>query len=361
MIDSTPAGLRPAVTADRGGALPKVTLQDIADAVGVSRMTVSNAFNRPGKLSASLRSTIMQTATELGYGGPDPSARALARGRSGTVGLLLTDSLGEAFRDPVSTEFLVAVGDALAENSLALTLVATAGDNPPLGRDLPMDGAIVFVCDPRVDLDWLRHRGTPVVTVDQAPTSGVPAVNVDDAGGARAAAQHLVDLGHRRIGIVTVGEDLTGRIRPADQRSVGWREALRAAGVDPVVVHANPRPVTAAYDAALELLDRADRPTALLCFSDVFAAQAIRAAQDLHLDVPDDVSVVGYDDADFASTIRPALTTVRQQVGEKGRAAVTALLALIDGGKPKARTLLGTELVVRDSTAAAPARTTQPA
>ena len=103
----------------------------------------------------------------------------------------------------MSTEFLVAVGDALAERSLALTLVATAGDNPPLGQDLPMDGAIVFVCDPRVDLDWLRHRGTPVVTVDQAPTKGVPAVNVDDAGGARAAAQHLLDLGHRSIGILT--------------------------------------------------------------------------------------------------------------------------------------------------------------
>ena len=144
--------------------------------------------------------------------------------------------------------------------SLALTLVATAGDNPPLGQDLPMDGAIVFVCDPRVDLEWLRHRGTPVVTVDQTPTKGVPAVNVDDAGGARAAAQHLVDLGHRRIGIVTVGEDLTGRIRPADQRSAGWREALGAAGVEPVVAHANPRPVTAAYDAALELLDRPGPP-----------------------------------------------------------------------------------------------------
>ena len=97
--------------------MPKVTLQDIADAVGVSRMTVSNAFSRPDKLSTALRATILQTATELGYGGPDPSARALARGRSGTVGLLLTDSLGEAFRDPVSTEFLVAVGDSLAEKS----------------------------------------------------------------------------------------------------------------------------------------------------------------------------------------------------------------------------------------------------
>ena len=337
----------------------KVTLQDIADAVGVSRMTVSNAFNRPHKLSESLRATILQTAAEMEYAGPDPSARALARGRSGTVGLLLTDTLGEAFRDPVSSEFLVAVGDALAERSLALTLVATAGDSSPLGQDLPMDGAIVFVCDPRVDLEWLRHRGTPVVTVDQTPSKGVPAVNVDDAGGSRAAAQHLLDLGHRDIGILTVSPDLDGRIRPAAQRLLGWRQALAPAGVVPAFAYATPRPVTAAYDAVRTLLDRPDRPTALLCFSDVFAAQAIRAADDLGLDVPADLSVVGYDDADFASTFRPALTTVRQEVGEKGRAAVTALLSLIDGGTPKPRVLLGTELVVRDSTAAAPPRTTQ--
>ena len=308
----------------------KVTLQDIADVVGVSRMTVSNAFNRPEKLSESLRATILATATDLGYGGPDPSARALARGRAGTVGLLLTDTLGEAFRDPVSTEFLVAVGDALAEVSLALTLVSTAGDNPPLGRDLPMDGAIVYVCDPaKVDLEWLRRRGTPVVTVDQVPTPGVPAVNVDDVGGARAAARHLLDLGHRRIGVVTLGGTEVGDNQPAVQRGLGWREALAGAGIEPLEARADFRPVTAAYDAARDLLARPDRPTALLCFSDVFAAQAVRAASDLGLRVPEDLSVVGYDDADFAPTFRPALTTVRQQVRDKGRAAVAALTAAI--------------------------------
>jgi DNA-binding LacI/PurR family transcriptional regulator len=210
------------------------------------------------------------------------------------------------------------------------------------------------VCDPRVDLDWLQHRGTPVVTVDQTPTKGVPAVNVDDAGGARAGAEHLLGLGHRRIGVITVGQDLDGRIRPAGQRWAGWHKALAAAGVEPVVAHAGPRPDTAAYFAAKELLDRPDCPTALLCFSDVYAAHAIRAAEDLGLRVPEDLSVVGYDDADFASTFRPALTTIRQDVGAKGRAAVTALTALIDGRAPKARTVLRTELVVRDSTAVAP-------
>ena len=212
----------------------KVTLQDIADVVGVSRMTVSNAFSRPEKLSEALRETILATATDLGYGGPDPSARALARGRTGTVGLLLTDTLGDAFRDPVSTEFLVSVGDALAERSLALTLVPTTGEDSPLGGNLPMDGAIVYVCDPtRVDVAWLQRRGTPVVTVDQVPTPGVPAVNVDDASGARAAAQHLLDLGHRRIGIVTLAGESDVENQPAAQRGLGWGEVLRAGASTP--------------------------------------------------------------------------------------------------------------------------------
>jgi DNA-binding LacI/PurR family transcriptional regulator len=338
-----------------GGDVGKVTLQDIADVVGVSRMTVSNAFNRPDKLSEALRRRILETAGELGYGGPDPSARALARGRSGAVGLLLTDTLAEAFRDPVSAAFLVAVGDALAGHSLALTLVSTTGEGP-VSREVPMDGAIVYVCDPlRVDLEELRRRGVPVVTVDQTPAPGVPAVTVDDVSGARAAAQLVVDLGHRRVGLLTlapVGEldSLT-----AVDRGVGWREPLAAVGVEPVEARADFRPTSAAYDAARSLLERPDRPTALLCFSDVFAAQAVRAAADLGLRVPEDLSVVGYDDADFAETFRPALTTVRQEVGAKGQAAVAALTALIDGREPeRMRTELPTRLVVRESTGPAP-------
>ncbi len=338
-----------------GGDVAKVTLQDIADVVGVSRMTVSNAFNRPDKLSEAMRTRILETAGEFGYGGPDPSARALARGRSGTVGLLLTDTLAEAFRDPVSAAFLVAVGDALAAQSLALTLVSTTGDGP-VSREVPMDGAIVYVCDPlRVDLEELRRRGVPVVTVDQTPAPGVPAVTVDDVSGARAAAQHVVDLGHRRVGLLTLAplgelDSLT-----AVDRGRGWREPLSAVGVEPVEVRADFRPASAAYEAARSLLERPDRPTALLCFSDVFAAQAVRAACDLGLRVPEDLSVVGYDDADFAETFRPALTTVRQEVDAKGQAAVAALTALIDGREPEQmRTELPTRLVVRESTGLAP-------
>ncbi len=182
----------------------RVTLQTIADRVGVSRMTVSNAFSKPDQLSAALREKVLAAADELGYVGPDPAARALARGTSGAIGILMTDSLSYAFTDEVSTGFLGAIADELAPTGLALTLLASTvrSDKVP-ARDVPMDGALVYSCGlDSTAVDWLIRRGLPIVYVDQIPVPGIPSINVDDKGGARAAAQHLVDLGHRRVAIV---------------------------------------------------------------------------------------------------------------------------------------------------------------
>ena len=341
----------------RGADVGKVTLQHVADAVGVSRMTVSNAFSRPEKLSAALRERILETSAELGYAGPDPSARALARGRAGTVGLVMTSSVGEAFADAVASEFIAEVGDALSEGHHALTLVSTRGDAGVDPATLPMDGAILYICEEEHlgYVESLRRRGTPIVTVDQEPVAGVPAVNVADFEGSRAAAQHLIDLGHRRIGVLTWAGFKASAAPPAVERERGWREACQVAGIEPLVVRTSHSPPEAAYDAARELLDREDRPTGVLCMSDVVAAQTVRAAADLGLRVPEDLSVVGYDDATFAATLRPSLTTVRQSLRDKGRAAVGALDALIAGGQPEMRILIDTELVVRESSGPAPA------
>ena len=345
----------------------KVTLQSIADEVGVSRMTVSNAFSRPEKLSAELRERILAVADALGYVGPDPAARALARGRTGTVGLLITGRLSEQASDPVATEFLVSVADALSDHGLALTLItAGVGGETVPARDVPMDGALVYVCEPEsTDLAWLRRRDLPLVTVDQEALPGHPSINVDDRAGARAAAQHLVDLGHRRVGLLNLHPIQGGALDetptdapwnpPASERDAGWRAALAGAGIDPAVELAPFRPVTAAYDAARRLLERPDRPTGLLCFSDVYAAQAMRAAESLGLRVPQDVSVVGFDDSSLATAVHPTLTTVSQPVSDKGRLAVAALLDSMGAtGPDPARTVLPTSLVVRESTAPPP-------
>ena len=257
-------------------AVGRVTLQTLADKVGVSRMTVSNAFSRPDQLSASLRVKILAAAEELGYVGPDPSGRALARGTTGAVGILLTDAVQTAFADDVATSFLGAIADELAPTGLALTLLPTVevGDRVP-ARDVAMDGALVYHCDPTSPaLQWLLRRKLPLVFVDQYPSPDIPSINVDDRGGARRAAQHLVDLGHRRIGILTAGVvgphglvqadgDEVQAYAPAN-RMLGWRDVLDPAGVIPVVLrlrHSTDDETNTALDQLLDAvgLDEAVR------------------------------------------------------------------------------------------------------
>jgi DNA-binding LacI/PurR family transcriptional regulator len=350
--------------------VPRVTLQTIADDVGVSRMTVSNAFSRPDQLSEALRLRILDAASRLGYAGPDPAARALARGTTGAVGVLLTSSLRYAFADEVATGFLAAVADEVAPTGLALTLLSSTavGDAIP-ARDVAMDGAVVYSCDPGVSaIDWLSRRDLPLVFVDQEPTDGVACINVDDRGGARAAAQHLVDLGHRHVAVMTAAlgsgagvlADPLGDARTTKhvsrERLQGYLDALGAAGITPVVHRQLHSDDEEAYVAALGLLRRDPRPTGVLCFSDVLAHGAVRAAEQLGLDVPGDVSVVGFDDSPLARRLRPQLTTVHQDVTEKGRLAAAELRSAMAhhgaGAADRARrVVLPTELVVRDSTA----------
>jgi len=347
--------------------MARVTLQTIADRVGVSRMTVSNAFSRPDQLSADLRGRILTAAEELGYAGPDPSARALARGTTGAVGVLLTDSLRDAFADEVATTFLGAIADELAPTGLALTLLAAAEQADVLpARDVPMDGALVYSCSgDSAAVDWLKRRKLPLVYVDQVPATGIPSINIDDRSGAREAAQHLVDLGHRRVGIVLANIDGPAAI-VADassaenhvirQRMLGWLDALHDAGIEPTVVQDGESDDDADFAAGRLLLDMEDRPTGVLCFSDVLAYRVVQTAYGRGLDVPGDLSVVGYDDNPLAKRMRPALTTVRQDIAAKGHAAAAALTAAIDRARTGApsrirHVLLPTELIVRDSTA----------
>jgi DNA-binding LacI/PurR family transcriptional regulator len=348
----------------------RVTLQTIADQVGVSRMTVSNAFSRPDQLSAAMRETILDAARKLGYAGPDPAARNLARGTTGAIGILLTSSLRYAFDDDVATGFLGTIAGELAPTGMAITLLSSSsvGDMIP-ARDVPMDAALVYSCDPTMTaVDWLTRRNLPMVFVDQEPTTGVTSINVDDRGGARAAAQHVVDLGHVRVGIMTAAlggtpgfvddpaADAQGSKFVSRERLLGYLDALIPAGITPVVHRQLNSDDEEGHQAALELLGRPDRPTAVLCFSDVIASGVIRAAEELGLGVPDDLSVVGFDDSPLARRLRPQLTTVRQDIAEKGRTSAVQLRRVMEakrsGTKARAKhVVLPTELVVRDSTA----------
>lgn len=346
----------------------KVTLQSIADRLGVSRMTVSNAFSRPDQLSSALRERILAEASALGYLGPDPAARSLATGTTGSIGVLWSADLRHALTDEVSARFLGAVADELAPAGLALTILPAGVDGPVVpARDVAIDGAIAFSCDPELAaLDLLRQRGMPLVYVDvDAPRSAV-SVTIDDREGARAAAQHVIDLGRRRIALLTSGfsdvvETVPGpprrpvtRTRVQTERYAGWLDALDAAGLVPLVVN-EPNTYGGARSAAALLFAGPEPPDAVCCLTDVAAQSVLSAAEDAGLRVPEDVAVVGFDDHPLALRTRPTLTTIRQDVDAKGRAAVTALLALLarrtDPTVPMPSSVrLGVDLIVRGST-----------
>jgi DNA-binding LacI/PurR family transcriptional regulator len=360
------SGHRPAGGALYGVDVPRVTLQTIADRVGVSRMTVSNAFSRPDQLSPTLRRRILDAAQELGYAGPDPTARALAKGTTGAIGILLTDSLRYAFTDLVAGGFLGAIAEELAPTGLAITLLTSAGSGDLIpARDVAMDGALIYSCDPTSPaVAWLRRRQLPLVFVDQAPVEGYACVNVADREGAQAAARHLLDLGHRRIAYATVGAHgpyglLTSMEVPTEgyasvQRRLGWDDVLAPIGIQPVIIRQPFERVGLMRRDARELLSRPDRPTAVLCFSDVTAIGVRQAADDLGLRVPEDLSLVGFDDGPIATQMQPALTTVRQNVEEKGRNAAALLDAALRRSGEAPHLLLPATLVVRDSTGPAP-------
>ena len=352
--------------------MSRVTLQTIADRVGVSRMTVSNAFSRPDQLSAEMRRTILAAAADLNYVGPDPSARALARGTTGAVGVLLTESIGTAFLDPIAAAFFGAAAEGLAPTGMAVVLLpSTSSEDMIPARDIPMDGALVYGCASDYPaVDWLIKRRLPLVFIDSTPLAGASSVLLDERHGATLGARHLLDLGHRRIGILTMSPRVHAEVAPdpaaaghgyvARERQSGWVDTLADAGVTPVVVEAhNSEPYVS--EGARLLLAGADRPTAVLCFSDLMASAVVNAAEERGLRVPQDLSVIGFDDSPLAQRMRPALTTVQQDFVAKGKAAAAALTSSISRFRagaapaPEQHRIL-VDLVVRDSTAPPPSR-----
>jgi DNA-binding LacI/PurR family transcriptional regulator len=342
----------------------KPTLATVAAAAGVSRMTVSNAFNHPDKLTPALREKVLAAATELGYSGPNPVARTLSRGETGAFGLVFDYGLTLALTDPATVELLHGVAAVCEEHEMGLSLVPrTATRDASLVRTALVDGFVLYAVtenDPR--LAAVRERRLPYVVIDHEPGRDL-VVTIDDRAAARAMADHLVALGHRRFGIVLGWEGAAMTAAEADrsavwhtvrERMAGWRAGLEAAGIDFDAVPVGSGP---GFDrdtgrtAGAQLLDRANRPTAVLAISDPLALGVLDAAAARGVVVPDALSVVGFDDLAGAAGV--GLTTVRQPHADKG---ATAVRLLLDGTEPPHTVLLPTELVVRSSTGPAPQR-----
>jgi DNA-binding LacI/PurR family transcriptional regulator len=349
-----------------GGGRPGggVTLQDLARSLGVSKATVSNAYNRPDQLSDRLRERILAEARRLGYAGPDPIAATFSRRRAGAIGLIFDDPLTFALTDPAQVLFVTGIGEVCERTGVGLLLIPR-GDTEDLVRRALVDG---FVChcdldgDDRVDIALARRL--PVVIVDGVQRGGAAHIGIDDRAGAVLAARHLVELGHRRIavlaaalhpdgynGLADLARQRSARYHVTKQRLAGYRDELERAGVewpDVVVAECAPYGRPAAYHNARALLEQENRPTGLLAISDEYALGALRAADELGIDVPQQLSIVGFDDAPPAAWSSPGLTTVRQPHQDKGRAAAERLLG---SPRPADDVEFPVELVVRGSTA----------
>jgi LacI family transcriptional regulator len=215
------------------------------------------------------------------------------------------------------------------------------------------DGAVLMLPEESSAELKALQRDFPVVVVDpRVPLDeGIPVVSAAHAAGARAATEHLLSLGHRRIGAITGPREWIA----CTERLNGYHGALAAAGVMPdpaLLVESDFRNGPATAAAAAKLLDLPDPPTAIFAFNDNVAVGVMRTARERGLRLPDDLSVVGFDDSEQAEIVWPALTTVRQPLAEMGRIAVSLLLRLLENQRVDAlRIQLATKLVVRESTA----------
>jgi LacI family transcriptional regulator len=338
-------------------------LKDVARLAEVSLTTVSIVLN--GKAGANIppgtQARVIAAANQLRYR-PNEMARSLRRHRSDTIGVISD----EVMTTPYAVRMIQGAQDAAWEAGLLLMLVNT-GRNPVI-----RDRAIDIMLDRQVDAilyATMAHqvveplpalRGVPAVLLDSRSTDGsFPSVVPDEYEGARAAVEHLLLAGHRRIGHVTTGQ--LGAA--ASLRLDGYRDTLAAHGIayDPtLVILGSDGDVTAGVEATARLMDRADPPTAIFCFNDRMAMGAFRALRYRALRVPIDVSVVGYDDApEIAPWLDPPLTTVALPHYEMGEWAVRYLLDRIDApgddepaSPPQYR--IACPLVERDSVAPPP-------
>jgi LacI family transcriptional regulator len=330
------------------------TIVDVAARAGVSTATVSRVLSGAAAARPATRERVLAAARELAYR-PSGVARALKRSRTRTIGLLITD-----IENPFYPQIVRAAEDEAHARGLGLLLCNTAEDPErelaylDLLLDRRIDGLIIASGRTiRRHARRLADIGLPVVGVNAAGHSAtLPGVTTAQRRGARLAAEHVLKLGHRRIGHITAPDD---RAAAARLRRSGVDDAIRAAGLPPgsLTVSEGDERIGGGIRAAESLLSAHPAPTAIVCYNDLTAIGALRAVRQARLRVPEDVSIVGFDDIELAAWTDPGLTTIRQPTDEMARWAVARLADVLDGREPTGHrhVTLAPALVVRGSTA----------
>ena len=334
------------------------TIRDVARQAGVSVATVSRILNRREDVAPATRERVLRVIREQGYT-RNRTASALSAGRSGLVGVTLPKIQSSYF-----AQLADAIVDALYEHDLRAVFCPTRHERElelslleRLMHGMTEGAVLILPSESSAELLAVQGQGYPLVVLDpKTPVGpGIPSVSAANITGAAAATRHLLGLGHRRIAAITGPAGWCA----TDDRLAGLHTALAGAGIEPeaALVAEGDFEVAGGRNAAARLLALPDRPTAIFAFNDNLAVGAFQAARELGLELPGDLSVVGFDDSEEAPLVTPALTTVRQPLGEMARMAVSLLTRLLAGRPVEAlRVELATTLVVRESTAPPPAR-----
>jgi LacI family transcriptional regulator len=355
------------------------TLHDVARLAGVSVSTTSRALSGYGRISEVTREAIRAAAAELGYH-RNSLARSMITGYTETIGVICAD-----MGSPFFAEALRAVSDYARRQGFS-TLIVNTDENLDaemgalaLLREKHVDGLIVAPADvQRVDhLVAFQREGRPVVLLDRTSSAlAADSVTVDDVAATQHCVEHLIRAGHQRIGIVTelrsareaawttMLADLHGvdraSLNPSSRRLLGYLHAHRNADlpIDPeMVARTGDTSSASAKAAAIRLLDRPDRPTALLSVDNSTSVGAYGAVRQLGLSVPDELSFVAFDNLDWTELVTPALTVIEQPVYDLGTRAAELVIGRIQGGEgPPSEHLLETRFIERGSTAAPPTR-----
>ena len=326
-----------------------VSIKDIAREAGVSHSTVSRALTDSHLVKAETKERIRDLAKQMGYT-PSAVARSLVRQRTDTLGLVVS-----TVADPFASEVVRGIEETAFDNGFGV-LLCESGNN----RDREI-AAVKMLREKRVDgivvsastvgdfyMPLLDELHIPIVLVNREQgTEYAYSIVTDDLHGGALAVNHLLALGHRRIGVITGPAESESSHKRLD----AYREVLTGSGIafDPQLIVSGDGRADGGYAGAGRLLSLVSRPTAIFCYNDTTAIGAIRAIKKRGLSVPTDVSVIGFDDIPFAEYIDPPLTTVRQHRYTMGRLATEMILALLDGKCPEANIFLKGDLIIRES------------
>ncbi len=349
-------------------ARPKrARIADVAREAGVSKTAVSFAFNSPERLNAETAAKIREVANALGYRHRADTRSTVAR-VSKTVGLLTPHALSVMFSDPFYTE--LAAGVASQTDGAGYGLVFVSRFNGSLARAIGRTGVdgfvVVGLAEDQAEVEQIRRAGLPMALIDRVALPEHASVESSDEVGARTAARHLLALGHREFVVIAVAPpNVAGgfddSVEPNDivawRRLTGYRQGLELGGVklrDERIV-SGPSTFDGGVAAFHRIWDDGLRPTAILAMSDALAIGVMWAAREIGLHVPEDLSVVGFDDLEMAPHSYPPLTTVHQPIRGKGEEAARLLLRMIaspDLERPEHK-ILDTRLIIRASTSSA--------